>query len=107
MTLTWPETEDVSSVGVWLWQDREKAQVQHMFHCGWFQVLEHFWPSLTACVIIKQQLQGTVIVELPGPQEAQEKGVVQPRPEIWLFLQSRLTKSMNMICDQTMRSTIS
>lgn len=88
-TPTWPETEDVSSVGVWLWQDREKAQVQDVFHCGWLQVPEHLWPSLTACVVIEQELQGAVIVKLPGPQEAQEKGVVQSGPEIGLFLQSR------------------
>lgn len=91
-TLTWPETEDVSSVGVRLWQDREEAQVQDVFHCGRLQVLEHLRPSLSACVVIEQQLQGTVIVKLPGPQEAQEEGVVQPGPEIGLFLQSRAKK---------------
>lgn len=87
-TQTWPETEDVSAVGVWLRQDCEKAQVQDVFHCGWLQVLEHLRPSLTACVVVEQQLHGSVIVELPGPQEAQQKGVVQPGPEVGLFLQS-------------------
>lgn len=89
---TWPETEDVSSIGVRLWQDREEAQVQDVFHCGWLQVLEHLWPSLAACVVIEQQLQGTVVVKLPGPQEAQEEGVVQPGPEIWLFLERQVGK---------------
>lgn len=92
LTPTWPQTEDVSSVGVRLWQDREKAQVQHVFHCGWLQVLEHLWPRLPARVVIEQQLQSTVVVKLPGPQEAQEKGIVQPGPEVGLFLQSRMKK---------------
>lgn len=87
-TPTWPQTEDVSSVGVRLRQDREKAQVQDVFHRGWLQVLEHLWPGLTTRVVIKQQLHGTVVVELPGPQEAQEEGVIQPRPEVGLFLRS-------------------
>lgn len=57
-----------------------------MFHCGRLQVLEHLGPGFTACVVVEQQLQGTVIVKLPGPQEAQEEGVVQPGPEVRLLL---------------------
>lgn len=67
MPPTWPQTEDVSSVGVWLWQDCQKAQVQDVFHCGRLQVLEHLWPSLTARMVVEQQLHGTVVVKLPGP----------------------------------------
>lgn len=89
---TWPQTEDVSSVGVRLRQDGEKAQVQDVLHRGRLQVLEHLRPSLAARVVVEQQLQSAVVVELPGPQEAQEKGIVQPGPEIGLFLQSRASK---------------
>lgn len=88
-TPTWPETEDVSSVWVRPRQDGEKAQVQDVLHCGRLQVLEHLWPCFTTRVVVEQQLQGTVVVKLPGPQEAQEEGVIQPRPEIGLFLQSQ------------------
>lgn len=75
-TPTWTETEDVSSVGVGLRQDCEEAQVQDVFHCGWLQVLEHLRPGFTSRMVIEQQLQGPVVVELPGPQEAQEEGVI-------------------------------
>lgn len=86
-TPTWAQTEDVSSVGVRPWQHCEKAQVEDVFHCGWLQVLEHLWPSLTSCMVIEEQLQGTVIVELPSPQEAQQEGIIKSCPEIGLFLQ--------------------
>lgn len=88
-TTTWPETQDVSAVGVRSWQDCEKAFVQDVLHRGWLEVLEHLWPGFTTCVVIEQQLQGTIVVKLPGPQEAQEEGIVQPRSEIGLFLQSQ------------------
>jgi len=67
---TWSEKEDVSPVGVGLGQNCEEAQVQDVFHRGWLQVLEDLWPSLAACVVVEQQLQSSVIVKLPGPQEA-------------------------------------
>lgn len=60
-----------------------------MFYCGWLQVLEHLWPSLATPVVIDQKLQGTVIVKLPGPQEAQKEGIIQPGPQIGLLLQSQ------------------
>lgn len=63
-----------------------------MFHRGRLQVPEHLGPSLTARVVVEQQLQRAVVVELPGPQEAQEKGIVQPGPEIGLLLQSQTSK---------------
>lgn len=83
---TWSETKDVSSIGVWLWQDSKKALFQNMLHHGWLQVLKHLWPGFASSMVIEEQLQGTVIVELPGPQEAQEEGVVQPCSEIGLLL---------------------
>lgn len=89
LTPTWAQTEDVSSIGVRPWQHCEKAQVEDVFHCGWLQVLEHLWPSLTSCMVIEEQLQGTVIVELPSPQEAQQEGIIKSCPEIGLFLQSQ------------------
>lgn len=85
---TWPQTEDVSAIGIRFRQDCEKAQVQDMFHCGWLQVLKHLRPCPSTCVIIEQQLQSAIVVELPGPQEAQEEGIIQSGPEIGLFLQS-------------------
>lgn len=85
-TCTWPEKQDVSSSGVWPGQDGEEAQVQHVSDGGRLQVLEHFGPGLSARVIIEQQLQGAVIVKLPGPQEAEEESIVQSGPEIGMFL---------------------
>lgn len=40
-------------------------------------------------MVIEEQLQGTVIVELPSPQEAQQEGIIKSCPEIGLFLQSQ------------------
>ena len=76
MTLTWPKTQDVSSIGVRIRQDSEKPQVEHMFHGGRLKVLEHLWPSLPTCMVIEQQLHGAIVVKLPGPQEAQEECIV-------------------------------
>lgn len=86
---TWPETKDVSSIGIRLRQDCKKAFVQNVLHRGWLQVLEHLWPGFATCMVIEQQLQGTVVIKLPGPQETQEKGIIQPRSEIRLLLQSQ------------------
>ena len=93
LTPTRPETQDVSPIRIRSRQHREKAQVQDMLDRGRLQVLEHLWPGFAACMVVEQQLQGPVVVELPGPQEAQEEGVVQPRPEIGLFLQSQVKKN--------------
>lgn len=73
---TWAETEDVPATGVWPRQDREKAQVQDVFDCGRLQVLEHLWPGPATRMVVKEELQRAVIVKLPGPQEAQEEGVI-------------------------------
>lgn len=67
---TWPQAEDESAVRIWVGQNCEETLVQNMFHCGWFQILEHLRPSLMSRVVIEQQLQSTVIIELPGPQES-------------------------------------
>lgn len=67
---TWPQTEDESAIRIWVRQNCEETLVQNMFNCGRFQVFEHLWPSLMTCVVIEQQLQSTVIIKLPGPQEA-------------------------------------
>lgn len=83
---TWPQTQDEPAVRIRVWQNREEAQVQNMFNCGRFQVLEHFWPSFAACVVVEQQLQSAVIIKLPGPQEAKKKGIIQPGPKVGLFL---------------------
>lgn len=95
-TPTWPETEDVSPVRVRPWQDCEKAFVQDVLHCGRLQVLENLWPGFATGVVVEEQLQSTVIVKLPGPQEAQQEGVVQPRPEIGLFLQRKGVQMSDM-----------
>ena len=92
MQQTWTETEDVSSVGLGPGQHREEAQVQDVLHRGRLQVLEHLGPGFTTRVVIEQQLQRAVVVELPGPQEAEEEGVVQPGPEVRLFLQSQVSR---------------
>lgn len=89
---TGPEKEDVSPFGIRPRQDREETQVQNVFDRGWLQVLEDLRPGLTARVVVEQQLQGTVIVELPGPQEAQQEGVIQSGSEVGMFLVSQTEK---------------
>lgn len=97
---TWAKTEDVPAVGVWPRQDREKAQVQDVFDRGGLQVLEHLGPGPAARMVVQEQLQRTVVVKLPGPQEAQEEGVVQAGVQVGLLLMDirRKSKLKNGVC---------
>lgn len=51
-----------------------------MLHRGGLEVLEDLWPGLAPRLVVEEQLQGPVVVELPGPQEAQEESIIQPGP---------------------------
>lgn len=83
---TWPQAEDEPAVGIRARQDREEALVQDVLHRGRLQVLEDLRPGLVSGVVVEQQLQSAVVIKLPGPQEAQQEGVIQSGPETGLLL---------------------
>jgi len=79
-------------------QHREEAQVQDVLHRRGLEVLEDLGPGLAARLVVEEQLQGSIVIELPGPQEAQEEGIVQPRPQIGLFLRCVYKVSVQLPC---------
>lgn len=78
---TWTDADNVASLRVQAGQHSDKTRLQDRLYCRRLQVVEDLRPAPPTAVVVHQELERSVVIEFPGSEEPEQKGIVQAGPQ--------------------------
>lgn len=86
----------MAAPGVGVGQHGEESRGEDILQGRGLQVVEDLGPASPAAVVVDQELQGPVVIELAGSEEAQQEGIIQGGAQVRALLPHHVTEGLHV-----------